>query len=306
MAAFRVRVPGSIGNVGPGFDCLGAAISGLYDEVSVKPAVALEIRSVTGRQSDLVPRDIRGNALTIAAQSYFENRGVKSGASFALHRNLPLAGGLGSSAAAAVAGAVAAAKICGDEIKSAEVLAAALAGESAVAGRHVDNIAPCLLGGLVLVRGCDWSEITKLPITGDWHFVVVTPNQLLKTKDSRDVLAANLPTKDWVKQMSASCGVVTAFLTGNQQLLGQSLVDAYAEPARGKLIAGFAAVKAAALAAGALGCSISGGGPSVFAVCASQALAAEVAKAMVAVWENDCTAHVSGFGLEGTLVLEGE
>lgn len=291
MASATVFVPGSIGNVGPGFDVLGLAIDGLGDQVKVELADGPSaVISVTGRDAALVPIDPKSNCAVIAANSLLARRGDPRGARVSIDRSLPLAGGLGASAAASVGGALAAALALGGNISEEQILLAALAGEEAVAGRHLDNIAPSLLGGLAVVISTDPPFVTKAKLSGEWWISVVTPAQRLATKKARSVLPTLVTQADFVAQMAYTSGLITAFAKGDYDLARRSLCDLYAEPRRAHLIPAFPEVKAAALAAGALGCSISGAGPSIFALCASEKSAQTAASAMrQAFWPIEAT-----------------
>ncbi len=289
---WHINAPATIGNVGPGFDCLGLAVSGLADEVWAEESDELVIESITGRQAELLPRDPMINALTLAAYHYFKARGKKAGLKFRLHRSLPLSGGLGASAASAVAGAVAASLVLGDDPKSQLVLDAALQAETTVAGRHLDNIAPCLLGGLTLIESTDPPRVFRVELSRQYWIVTLSPPWLLNTRESRRVLPENLSTKSWVDQMAKTAGLVLGLQNGDSSLIERSLVDLFAEPRRAPLIKDFNHVKRVALESGALGCSISGGGPTVFALCSERAIGDAVAAAMQKIWPSDAMCHI--------------
>lgn len=316
MTAVRVFVPASIGNVGPGFDVLGVAVEGLGDVITLalSGSTSASIGTVSGRDAALIPRDPKKNCAAIAATSFLKRLGASHSAVLGFERRLPLAGGLGSSAAASVAGAFAAAVatgcVDGTDASGARpeilqwIFEAALDGESAVAGRHLDNIAPMLLGGLCLALGVAPPRAVRLPVQGDWWLTVVSPALRVETKAARAVLPDSVDRGLFVKQMACTTGLVTAFATGDAALLRDSLHDHFAEPRRAPLIAGFAAVKAAALAAGALGASISGAGPTIFAVSSAQAVATAVAAAMVGAFTPVASeAHVGRIDSRGVRVV---
>lgn len=291
MSALRVYVPGSIGNVGPGFDVLGLAIDGVGDIISLElNSAAPAVISVTGRDADLIPRAAHKNCAIIAAQSLLRRIGIAAHPHISFERQLPLSGGLGSSAAASVAGAFAAAAAAGllpgQSLTDAplsvidHILEAALDGEAAVAGRHLDNIAPAALGGLCLARSIDPVDAIRLPIHGQWWLAVISPELRLNTKDARAVLPNSLEQKQWIEQMANTAGVIAAFATADQELMRRSLHDSYAEPRRAPMISNFSQVKAAASTAGALACTISGAGPSLFALCGDANTAQDCASAM--------------------------
>ncbi len=298
-ASTTVFVPATIGNVGPGFDVLGLAIDGLGDEITVElhepgpQHTTSRIGEVIGRDAALIPRDASQNCAVIAALSLLRRIGLPHHVTIHLDRALPVSGGLGASAAASVGGALAAAIASGQTVSNDTILAAALDGEAHVAGRHLDNIAPCLLGGLVIIRSVDPLDVVPVNVTGEWWAAVVTPAFQLSTKLARSVLAQAVSQRDMVAQMAHTAALVTAFAQGDHALAKRALVDQFAEPKRGPLIPQFAAVKNAALAQGALGCTISGAGPTLFALCTQEAEAYRCAIAMRAAWEPlGATAHI--------------
>jgi homoserine kinase len=156
----------------------------------------------------------------------------------------------------------------------------ALAGEAAVAGRHLDNIAPCVLGGLTLVLSTDPPRAMRLTTPRQWWVALAVPNVRVATRDARALLPPALPQHAWVQQMAHTAALVAAYQQGDEAWMRVALCDPYAEPRRQHLIPNFGAVQSAALAAGALGCSISGAGPTVFSLCTTEDLAHRCAGAM--------------------------
>ena len=296
-----VFVPGSIGNVGPGFDVLGLAVDGIGDKITVELVDGpSRVASVTGRDADAVPLSAEDNCCTVAANSLLHRIGDHRLAVVSINRALPLAGGLGASAAASVGGAYAAALASGKNVPTSTILTAALDGEDLVSSRHLDNIAPSLLGGLTIARSNDPAEAVRVPIKGEWWVAVVSPAVRLTTKKARSVLPQLVTQADFVQQMANTASLVTAFSTGDHELARHALVDLYAEPRRAALIGSFYAVKQAALTAGALGCTISGAGPSVFALLRDEPTAIRVAKAMqTAFFPVEAQFHVGRVATEG-------
>ncbi|HEV7238147.1 MAG TPA: homoserine kinase [Thermoanaerobaculia bacterium] len=290
--------PGSIGNVGPGFDVLGLAVDGIGDTVTVEltkgPA---KIADVTGRDADLVPRDPDRNCAAIAAHAYLQPFGFQ--AIVTIEKGLALAGGMGGSAASSVAGAYAAALALGHSPAIRDVIAAALEGESVVAGRHLDNIAPSVVGGLALSRSIDPIDVVKLPVAAEWWIALVTPRVRIQTKDARALLPDSSPRAEWIQQMANTTALAHAFAVADGELLRRALDDRYAEPRRAPLIPKFHDVKRAALDAGAFGCSISGSGPTLFAVAPDERTARECAAAMVRAFGEVSGTHVGKIAKEG-------
>ena len=290
--------PGSIGNVGPGFDVLGLAVDGIGDTVTVELTKgAARIADVTGRDADLVPRDPDRNCAAIAAHAHLRPFGYQ--AIVTIRKGLALAGGMGGSAASSVAGAYAAALALGQSPVLRDVIAAALEGESAVAGRHLDNIAPSVVGGLALSRSIDPIDVIKLPVGADWWIALVTPRVRIQTKDARALLPDTSPRAEWIQQMANTTALAHAFAVADGELLRRALDDRYAEPRRAPLIPKFDDVKRAALDAGAFGCSISGSGPPLFAVAPDEAVARKCAAAMERAFGEVAGSHVGAIAKEG-------
>lgn len=299
--------PATVGNVGPGFDVLGLAVEGLFDTCRVEliPGAADEIVEVAGRDAGLVPLDPKKNCAGVAARALLDAAGDRRGARLWLRKGLPIAGGLGGSGASSVAGAVAAAGALGLDPAAAQrqILAAALEGEGAAAGRIPDNVAPCLLGGLVLCRSVDPLDVVKVPVPADWHVALVTPGVRVETKAARAVLPEAWDRASWVRQMANTAALTLAFAQGDAELLRRALDDRFAEPRRASLIPRFALVKQAALGAGALGASISGSGPTVFAIAVDRPSAERCARAMQEAFADvPSAAHVGAIAKGGARV----
>jgi homoserine kinase len=181
-----------------------------------------------------------------------------------------------------------------------QLLSAALDGEESVSGRHLDNIAPCLFGGVTLVYGVVPPKVCQLALKGEWWVCLVSPAIQLSTKKARHVLPSLVSQQDFVQQMAYTAGLVAALTTDNKPLAKETLVDIYAEPRRAPLINGFTAAKSAAIDHGAIGCSISGAGPSIFALCGDQKTAETVGNAMtLALSPIGATFHVGKIATQG-------
>lgn len=280
-----VSVPGGIGNLGPGLDVLGCAVAGLHDEVTAEWSDTPGVSLLDAGHPDL-PSDPARHTSSIAAAAVLDaaqSRGVRLGApgiALTVRKGLPLSGGQGGSAASAVAGAVAANALLGSPLDRTALLLCCLAAEETVAGRHLDNIAPSLLGGIVLVRSIDPIDVVRLPIPDGLHVVLAQPSQRLRTSEARGVLPSSISRATGVHQMAQVAAIVAACHANDLALLGRAIDDRIAEPARAPLLPGFLAAKRAAMTAGALGASISGAGPTAFALAADEAVAQHVATAM--------------------------
>ena len=279
-----VFAPGGIGNMGPGLDVLGCAVTGLGDVVELEwsdqpPTPPLEV--VDSGHPDL-PRDPMHHAAAIAVTGVLNACAVRPRSKLILRarKGLPLAGGQGGSAASAVAGAVAMNELLGKPLARHRVLAAALDAEASVAGRHADNVAPSLLGGVTLVRSIDPLDVISLPFPAALRVVLVRPEQQLRTADARAVLPPTIERALFISQSANIAAMVAALASGDFDLLRRALDDRIAEPVRAPLLPGFGEAKAAALGAGAIGCSISGAGPTSFAFAADERAALRIADAM--------------------------
>lgn len=264
MDEVRVFAPGSISNLGPGFDCLGAAFTGRGDTVTARRSSEPGVR-VTSVSDARIPTDPARNTSAIAAASAL--RGVPgAGMEIAIEKGLPLAGGMGGSAASAVAGAVAADALFGLGLPRAALIAAALDAEAVVAGRHADNVAPSLCGGMVLVLGTDPPVVVARRVHDDWRIVLITPAYGVETAKARAVLPATLPRADAIAQAANLAGLLAGLENGDADLVGRSMDDRVAEPYRLPLYPGYAEARAAGREAGAAGVAVSGAGPTVMAV----------------------------------------
>jgi homoserine kinase len=297
----RVFAPGSVGNVGPGFDVLGLAVGGAGDIVSATRIPGSKV-VIEAPGHPALPTDSAGHTSGIAALEVRRRAGAQFGIALRIEKGLPLSGGQGGSAASAVAGALATNLLLDTPLDPSELLAAALEAEAVVSGRHADNVVAILLGGLVLIRSLDPLEVVQLPVPPALRIVLAHPDRALSTRAGRAVLPAMIPREDAVHQAAQVGALVAAAYSGNLELLGRAIEDRIAEPVRAPLLDGFSEAKLAALAAGALGCSISGSGPTAFALVASLQSGEAVAAAMAAAYHRAgvaCTTRVASPDLEG-------
>ena len=293
----RVFAPATVSNLGPGFDVLGLALQQPGDvvEAELHDEPGVQIVTVTGA-GDALTTDPTRNVVGIAAADVLrrlqdqglaasgQNQGPRTGVGVRLwlHKQMPLASGLGSSAASSVAGALAVNELFGGGLSRRELVASALEGERAASGApHADNAAPSLLGGIVLIRSYDPLELVSLPIPPELRVVVVHPHCEVATASARALVSERrYELGDVVANLGNVGALISALHQNDLELFGRSIRDRLVEPVRAGLIPGFQQVKDAALAAGALGCSISGSGPSVFAFSGSDTGASRVAAAM--------------------------
>jgi homoserine kinase len=283
--SFCAEAPGGIGNFGPGLDILGVAVEGLADRVwAVRDPDTDGVRIDRPGHPDL-PKDPLRHAAGIAAMEVLRICGrERTGISLRLEKGLPLSGGQGGSAASAVAAAVAVDALLGKTLTTKELIGAALAAESRLSGHHADNVIPALVGGIVLIRSLEEMDFVKLPVPASLRLVLVHPAYRVNTQDARRALPEWIDRSTTTHQMAQVGAIVHALATGDLELLGRAMDDRLAEPTRTALLPGFVDAKRAAIAAGALGCSISGAGPSVFAIVHDEKTGEEVAAAMIAAY----------------------
>ena len=296
--AARAFAPASVGNIGVGFDLLGHAIDGPRDVAIVRRIDAPEVRIVAIRGSvagaDALPLEAERNTAGRALIALREALALPFGFEVELEKGIPLGSGLGGSAASCVAALVAANALLDAPLSRDALYPFALEGEAVASGsRHGDNVAPMLLGGAVLATH---DRMIPLPVP-DWlHCVVVHPDQVLETRRARAALAEPYPLAQFVEQSTHLALFLTGLQRGDAALIRDGLRDVLVEPRRAPLIPGFSAVQQAALDHDALGASISGAGPSVFAWFASKAQAEAAAPAMRAAFVAagyDARAYVS-------------
>ena len=279
----RAFAPGSIGNLACGFDVMGLALEGPGDEVLVRRTDEPGIRiTVIQGDGERLPREAHRNTACAAAQAVLDSVGVDQGLELQLTKGLPLSAGMGGSAASAVAAAVAVDGLLGSSLPPETLLGCALAGEKVAAGAgHPDNAAPSLLGGLVLVP--DWTplRVVELRVPRDLTAVHVHPHLEVDTRSAREILGDRVPLADAVAQWGNTAALVAGLFREDWDLIGRSVEDRIAEPLRAASVPGFYQVKEAALNVGALAASLSGSGPSLFALCRGRERGDAVGKAMV-------------------------
>jgi homoserine kinase len=279
--------PGGVGNVGPGLDILGLALDGPGDTVQAGWTDEPGVQILDSGHPDL-PLDAALHTAGLAARAVLARAGDercrRQGVALTIKKELPLSGGQGGSAASAVAGAVAVNALLGGPLDRHALLSAALDAEEQVSGRHGDNIAPALLGGIVLIRSLDPLDLVELPVPEELRVVLARPHQQLRTAEARRVLPEHIPRAAAVHQAAQVGAMVAALAAGDYALLGRAIDDRIAEPVRAGLLPGFREAKLAAMRAGALGSSISGSGPTAFALVRGLEAGERVAAAMSAAY----------------------
>jgi len=259
--------PASVGNVAIGFDILGFAVDALGDKVTVsrRAEPGVEISRIHGIAGEL-PKDPKHNTAGQALLAMQEALKLPFGFIMEIDKGIPLGSGLGGSAASAVGAVVAANALLAEPVSKLELLKFAMQGEAVASGSlHVDNISPSLFGGLVLTVGIDHPRVKQIPVPPDVRAVIMHPHMFLSTKQARAILKRTVDLSDFVWQTANLAGFISGCYTNDLDMIRASLEDVVIEPQRQALIPGFQDVRRAAMEAGALGCSISGAGPTTFA-----------------------------------------
>ena len=300
--------PATVGNVAIGFDILGHTFPVIGDRVRAMRCAQPGVRivEITGIGGEL-PMESARNTAGKAVLSLADALDMPFGIELAIDKGIPLGSGLGGSAASAVAAVVAANGLLEQPVSRLELLRHALQGEAVASGSlHADNVAPSLFGGLVLTVGIDDPQIRQIPVPRGIRCVLLHPKFFISTRAARAILRPEVKLPDVVRQTANLAGFLAGCFTNDLALIRRSFDDVLIEPQRAGLIPGFADVKRAALEAGALGCSISGAGPSVFAWC-EEPLSAAVAASMAAAFARHglaCDQWIAEIGTAGARLVE--
>ena len=306
----RVFAPATVSNVACGYDVLGFAIEAPGDEVVARHSAepGLRIVKITGDDGKL-PAEVSRNTAGVAAQDLLRHLGMLDrGVELEIHKKMPFGSGLGSSAASAVAGAYAVNKLIGEPLTKKQLLPFAMAGESSADGAwHADNVGPCLLGGIVFIRSNQELDMAQLPGPENLWATVVHPDIEILTKVARDILPREVPLDNVTQQVGNLGGLLCGLIQDDYELISRSIHDVIAEPRRQKLIPEFYRAKRDAIAAGALGFSISGAGPSVFALCEGEETARRVGEEISRVFTEspiESQVYVSRINPHGVHVVD--
>jgi homoserine kinase len=274
--------PASIGNVAVGYDALGCVFPAVGDRVRIRATdePGVRIDAISGVVTDL-PHDPAENTATKGLLQLIDDRDLSFGFALSIEKGIPLGSGMGGSAASAVAAIRAANALLETPLTQDEMFGYALQGEAVASGAlHGDNVAPCLYGGLVLTRALDPPDVVRIPVPPGLCCVLVRPHMQIETRAARRVVPSSVPLATTIQHSANLAGFVAGCFQGDVDLIRRSFDDVLVEPHRAHLIPVFRAVQTAAVAEGALGCSIAGAGPSLFAWVPSRAAEA-VRAAMV-------------------------
>ena len=304
----KVFAPASVSNMGSGFDIIGFPLEKIGDSVTVYRNGSSDIRiaEITGYEG--IPKDPDKNVATYAVRKLLEDFGSTEGFDVKIEKTVIPGSGLGSSASSSAAAVVAVNELLENPYTRRELIDFAMEGEALVSGgKHADNVAPAILGGIILVRSYNPLDIIQIPPPEDLWTVVLHPQIEIKTHLSRSLLMDRIDLKDAVRQWGNVGGLIAGFYTSNYDLIGDSMEDLVAEPYRAELIPGYREMKQIALSNGAKGYTISGSGPSFFAVCDSRNAAVAVEQAMREAYQQykiEFLTYISRVNKEGAVILD--
>lgn len=307
--SIRVFAPATVANVTCGFDVLGFALDnpGDYLEARLSDEPGIRILEITGDSGKLSYEPL-SNTASISIQCFLNRLGTNKGVEIKLHKNMPFGSGMGSSAASTVAGAFAVNELFGRPFELKELLPFVMEGERIACGHaHADNVAPSLLGGVVLVRSYEPLDVVNLSVPPELRAVVVHPHVEVKTSDSRNIVPDDLSLKLAVQQWGNLAGLVAGFMKPDYDLISRSMEDVVIEPHRAQLIPNFYASKEVALSKGALGFGISGSGPSMFALTNNKYVSEDIANEISKIFDasgHGYTVYHSKINNEGPRVIK--
>jgi len=305
MKKVTVHAPGTVANLVCGFDILGLALNDPYDIMELtlldEPKVIIHNRDEYG-----LPTEPELNVAGVVLLAVMEKIGGNTGFEVTIEKHIKPGSGIGSSAASAAGAVVAANHLLGNIFSTDELVQLAMNGEKLASGvKHADNIAPCILGGVSLIRSIHPIDIISIP-SPNLHVTVVHPQIEVRTSDARQILRQQILLKDAIRQWGNIAGLVAGFLKNDTQLIGRSLEDVIIEPIRSILIPGFDEVKKNCKEAGALGGGISGSGPSIFMLSTEEETARQVATVMTDVYQRigiDHHIHVTTINMKGVQIF---
>ena len=278
----KVFAPATVANVACGFDVLGFAVDAPGDVVTMKltDKPDVKIASIAGDGGRL-PLAAEKNTAGVAVNAFLQHLNIQQGVEITIEKNLPLGSGMGSSAASSAAAVVAINELLNKPLTKEQLVPFAMEAERIACGAaHADNVAPAIMGGFVLIRSYAPLDLIKITTPVNLYCTVITPDIELRTEDARKVLKLDITMKDAILQWGNLAALIAGLMQNDYALIGRSLQDVVVEPMRALLIPGFEEVKQAAIDSGVLGCSISGSGPSIFALADSENVAVNAGLAM--------------------------
>ena len=309
MKSVKLFTPASVANVSCGFDVLGFCLDPVGDDMIIRKSTekGIRITKITGQD---LPLDVHQNVAGVAAMALLEAHPSEYGFEIEINKRIKAGSGIGSSAASSAGAVFGINHLLGSPYTKHELINFAMQGEKLASGSaHADNVSPVLLGGFTLVRSIAPMDVIKLPTPKELVAVIIHPKIELKTSHARAILKKTVTLKSAIQQWGNLGALVSGLYSDNYDLISRSLVDEIIEPYRAMLIPEFAKLKEASINAGALGCGISGSGPSVYALTKGFENAENVGQAMRKVMQKlgiDFEVHVSKINEEGIKILSEE
>ena len=306
----RVKVfgPATVANVACGFDVLGFPLEGLGDIVSVERnnKKRIIIETITGDEGKL-SKDIKKNTCGVSIEAYMNHYKINEGVSIYLEKKLPLGSGLGSSSASAAASLVGVNMLFEKTNDIRNLIPFAMESEKMASGSaHADIVAPALLGGITLIRSYKPLDILSIPTPSDLICITISPKISINTKEARKLLPKNITLKEATQQWGNLAATILGFCKKDYTILKNSLEDVLIEKYRSKLIPNFSQIKKSALENGAIACSISGSGPTIFALSNKKDIALKIAQAMELVYQKNKMSykiHISKINKKGATII---
>ena len=309
MKSVKLFTPASVANVSCGFDVLGFCLDPVGDDMIIRKSTekGIRITKITGQD---LPLDVHQNVAGVAAMALLEAHPSEYGFEIEINKRIKAGSGIGSSAASSAGAVFGINHLLGSPYTKHELINFAMQGEKLASGSaHADNVSPVLLGGFTLVRSIAPVDVIKLPTPKELIAVIIHPKIELKTSHARAILKKTVTLKSAIQQWGNLGALVSALYSDDYDLISRSLVDEIIEPYRAMLIPEFAKLKEVSMNAGALGCGISGSGPSVYALTKGYENAENVGQAMREVMQKlgiDFEIYVSKINEEGIKILSEE
>ena len=307
MKKIKIFSPATVSNVACGFDILGFPIESFGDEMTISKSDNMGVR-ITKVEGYPIPSDPKKNVATVSAEKLIKDLKPNCGFDIEIKKNIIPGSGIGSSGSNAAGSVFGINKLLGEPLTTKQLIKYAMAGEGISSlTEHPDNVAPALLGGLVMVKSIEEENIISLPIPKDLFCFVINPKIEVKTSFSRKILPREVELNLMTKQVANFGALVHALHTSNYDILRSSLVDNVIEKHRKKLIPSFDKVKNKCLELGALGCSISGSGPSIFALTKGKDDANKINTEINKIYKEtniDFSTYVSKISSEGIKIID--
>ncbi len=307
MKSIKIFTPATVANLSCGFDVLGCCLDNVGDEmvISLTDVPGIKITKIEGAQ---LPMETDKNVAGVAVKALLDKYPETIGVSIEIYKKIKAGSGIGSSAASSAGAVWAVNYLLNNPFSPHELIKFAMEGEKLASGNaHADNVAPALLGGFTLVRSYEPLDVIKLHTPNDLFVTVIHPQIEVKTSDSRSVIKNKVTLKKAIHQWGNVGGFVAGLYSEDYNLIGRSLEDVIIEPLRSILIPEFGKVKEAAMSHGALGCGISGSGPSIFALCKGIDTANKISEAISQTYSKtgiDFDIHVSKINTKGIKIID--